>query len=70
MAPFSVFTYESGRVVVTGCLCVAVSLQDWVGLNNLILQSTSFLLCVEPRRGGKKRDKNTEVGGEKGCEGT
>ena len=32
-------TYETRRVVVTGCLSITVGLQDWIGRDNLVLQT-------------------------------
>lgn len=34
------WTYESGRVVILDCLCVSESLENWIGLEQLLLQLT------------------------------
>lgn len=55
-------TYESGRVVVTGCLSITIGFQDRVSLYDLVFQGTTLSDGVveggEDHEGEEKRKNN------------
>ena len=39
----NISVYESGRIVISDCLCVSEGLEDWIGLQDLLFQVIHFL---------------------------
>ena len=45
-------THKTRGVVVSYCLCISKSLENWIGLNNLLLESAKFLALMRLARDG------------------